>query len=456
MTANLLNSFGTDFQKKVLYNLLNDENFFTRIIDILDPNYFENEAMSWVVEKMYDYYETYKLQPTIDVLKINIKELANKDDNDSQAERNKIHAQSIYMFLKSSLDFADSKDLQHVKDKIVEFCRNREYVKALRNAVDLVKRNDFDAAFSVINKAHNAGSELDLGYMYEETLENRYMEDDRNPIPTPWPVLNSYMKGGLSFGELGVVLCPPKGGKSWLLISLAAHAMELGVNVVYYTMELYPTQISKRIDAYITDISLDNLSKDNMPLINKKMDEIPGKLIIKKYGAYKASTMTIRGHLDQCIHQGISPGLIIIDDPKLLKSTKTEKRFALDEIFTDIRNIADEYRVPAWVPSQANRTSESAKIVNGEHIAESYNVLMVCDFMFSLSRKNIYHIVASRLGDLGLSFEGALDTRCGKHVINSLISDVDDDDRGPAPKNSSAFDPAEVDKFFKEYNEISN
>jgi hypothetical protein len=230
--------------------------------------------------------------------------------------------------------------------------------------------------------------------------------------------------------------------------------MELGVNVIYYTMELYPTQISKRIDAYITDISLDNLSKDNMPYINKKMDEIPGKLIIKKYGAYKASTMTIRGHLDQCIHQGISPGLIIIDDPKLLKSTKTEKRFALDEIFTDIRNIADEYRVPAWVPSQANRTSESAKIVNGEHIAESYNVLMVCDFMFSLSRKNIYHIVASRLGDLGLSFEGALDTRCGKHVINSLIADVDDDDRGPAPKNSSAFDPAEVDKFFKEYNEI--
>jgi hypothetical protein len=69
MTANLLNSFGTDFQKKVLYNLLNDENFFTRIIDILDPNYFENEAMSWVVEKMYDYYETYKIQPTIDVLK---------------------------------------------------------------------------------------------------------------------------------------------------------------------------------------------------------------------------------------------------------------------------------------------------------------------------------------------------------------------------------------------------
>ena len=68
MTANLLNSFGTDFQKKVLYNLLNDENFFTRIIDILDPNYFENEAMSWVVEKMYDYYETYKIQPTIDFI----------------------------------------------------------------------------------------------------------------------------------------------------------------------------------------------------------------------------------------------------------------------------------------------------------------------------------------------------------------------------------------------------
>ena len=153
MTANLLNSFGTDFQKKVLYNLLNDENFFTRIIDILDPNYFENEAMSWVVEKMYDYYETYKIQPTIDVLKINIKELANKDENDSQAERNKLYAQSIYMFLKSSLDFADSKDLQHVKDKIVEFCRNREYVKALRNAVDLVKRNDFDGAITLFNNS---------------------------------------------------------------------------------------------------------------------------------------------------------------------------------------------------------------------------------------------------------------------------------------------------------------
>lgn len=42
-----------------------------------------------------------------------------------------------------------------------------------------------------------------------------------------------------------------------------------------------------------------------------------------------------------------------------------------------------------------------------------------------------------------------LDTKCGKHIINNLISDVDDDDRGPAPKNSSAFDPAEVDKFLR-------
>ncbi len=62
MTANLLNSFGTDFQKKVLYNLLNDENFFTWQTTVVTEVLEVVEDLSYIKFKTKNStYELFKL-----------------------------------------------------------------------------------------------------------------------------------------------------------------------------------------------------------------------------------------------------------------------------------------------------------------------------------------------------------------------------------------------------------
>ena len=49
-----LNQFGFSFQMKTITLLLTDVNFFQQIYDILEDDYFENEANEWIVKTIKD------------------------------------------------------------------------------------------------------------------------------------------------------------------------------------------------------------------------------------------------------------------------------------------------------------------------------------------------------------------------------------------------------------------
>ena len=57
------------------------------------------------------------------------------------------------------------------------------------------------------------------------------------------------MNGGLGGGELGVLVAPAGGGKSWGLVGVAANAVLSGKTVVYYTLELNQFYVARRFDA---------------------------------------------------------------------------------------------------------------------------------------------------------------------------------------------------------------
>lgn len=57
------------------------------------------------------------------------------------------------------------------------------------------------------------------------------------------------MDGGLGSGELGVFVAPAGIGKSMALVSIAAAAVEKGLNVIYYTLELAEGYVGSRFDS---------------------------------------------------------------------------------------------------------------------------------------------------------------------------------------------------------------
>ena len=106
-----LSQYGHTFQTKVVTSLLNDRSFLQQVSDIIEPNYFESQANSWVVEKIMSYYEKYKTAPTAEVFK-----------SELIAVEDKVLKSTIADALKESAKYKDSSDAEYVKLTTLEFC----------------------------------------------------------------------------------------------------------------------------------------------------------------------------------------------------------------------------------------------------------------------------------------------------------------------------------------------
>lgn len=397
-----LTVFGYEFEAKLIYCLVNDTPFITQVGDVLKSDYFNNPSAKWLVDICITYYKKYLSAPTLMVFKIEIEKLDESQD---------LLRTEALRYLRDACSFSESSDLTFVKENTVNFCKNQEIKNAILESVDLLRISDYDSIKGRLDKALKVGLDRGIGYNYVDDFEKRYSEDSRSPIATQWDVINDLMQGGLSKGELGIVVAPPGAGKTWALINIGAAALKAGKSVVHYTMELVDTYTALRYDSVLTGIVGPNLPlhKDK---IKKVVENLKGNLTIVEYPTKGASLMTVRAHLDRCISLGKRPDLIVVDYADLLKGEGKELRIELRGIYEGLRNISGEYKAPLWTASQSTRSSMEDEIIDGTKIAEDISKLSTGDFTMSLSRKTEdklsstgrFHIIKNRFGPDGITF----------------------------------------------------
>jgi replicative DNA helicase len=418
-----LSQYGHTFQTKVISSLISDKIFLQQVFDIIDPSYFESQANSWIVGKIVSYYEKYKQPPTSEVFKSEV-----------IAVEDKVLKSTITDALKETLKYRESSDSDYVKTIVLEFCKNQKMKVAILESVDLLKSGKYDMIKKKIDNALKAGGDKDIGHDYKIDIISRYEIGSRNCVKTGWNVVDDIMSGGLGGGELGVIVAPAGGGKSWGLVGVAANAVLSGKTVVYYTLELNQFYVARRFDAYFTKIAFQNLTEEHaQEKIKSIMETLPGELILKYYPTKTASINTITSHIEKCISQGKKPDLIVIDYADLIRPAKAgDKRLELNDIYEDLRGLAGTYNIPVWSASQANRSSLEDDVIEGGKISESYNKVMVCDFIMSLSRKlndkvggtGRWHIIKNRFGPDGMTFPSKINTMTGHIEIYEPSSDM--------------------------------
>ena len=72
-----LSEYGWSFQVKVLAAMFTDRTFLQQIADIIQPDYFESDANSWLLDVILDHFREYKTPPSKDVLKVKVTEVDN-------------------------------------------------------------------------------------------------------------------------------------------------------------------------------------------------------------------------------------------------------------------------------------------------------------------------------------------------------------------------------------------
>ena len=414
MTLSTLSSYGIHFQTKVISSLLTHKEFLVNIHDIISEEYFDNSAHKWVITEILRYYDKYHTTPSMEVLKIELKRIDNE-----------VLQLSIKEQLKEAYKASDD-DLAYVEEEFSNFCKNQQLKKALLTSVDLLNAGDYDSIRHLVDNALKAGGDKNLGLEYSKDIESRYREEHRIAVPTPWPIFNDLMQGGLGEGDFGLIFGNPGGGKSWTLIALGAYAVQQGFNVIHYTLELGEDYVGRRYDACFTNIPVNTILQ-HKEAVEKEILGLPGNLVIKEYSPGKASISTLESHIQKCIDLDFKPDLILIDYVDLLRSKRNnrERKDEIDDIYLSTKGLARELKVPIWSVSQVNRAGAKDDIIEGDKAAGSYDKIMITDVAISLSRKKEdkvagtgrFHIMKNRYGIDGMTFGAKIDTSTGHFEV---------------------------------------
>jgi replicative DNA helicase len=431
MTLSELDKYGPQFQVKVLSSLLNHKEFLTNVHDILDESHFTNQAHKWIVSNILSYYAKYHTTPTPEVLKSEYEKVTND-----------VLKISIKEQLREAYKLADT-DSEYIEGEFSAFCKNQQLKKALLNSVDLLQAQDYDSIRAIIDSALKAGADKNLGHEYVKDIEARYRNEQRITVPTPWVEFNELLQGGLGNGDFGLMFGGPGAGKSWALVALAGHAVKMGFNVVYYTLELGEDYVGRRFDAYFTQIPANEITfhKDKVESI---VNKIPGQLIIKGFSPGKASISSVESHIQKCTDLGTKPDLIVIDYVDLLRSKRVsrERKEEIDDIYTSTKGLARELNIPVWSASQVNRQGAQDEVIEGHKAAGSYDKMMITDFAASISRRakdkqtgiGRFHIMKNRYGMDGLTYGANINIAIGSF---QLVDESELEDTSPQESNTN-------------------
>ena len=401
--------YGQSYQSKVVASLITDVKFLEQVNEITKPAFFESQANQWIINSLLDYFNEYRAVPTMEVFKIKVGSIDDKGLKQTVVDQLK----NVYLQV-------GSEDLPYVKKEYLTFCKNQKVKDALLKSVDLLKAGNYDKIIDTMMAASKVGVESDLGLDYIENFESIMEDVKRDSCPTGWDVVDELMDGGLGPGELGVVMAPSGIGKSWFLSKIACSALEKGIDVLHYTLELSESYVGQRYTTILTGIQTSE-HKDRKDEIIRKIKKIPGRVRIKYYPPQFASAKTIAAHIEKVRQVGFNPKLIIIDYADLLKSGNSNRDGLYAElggIYEELRGLSGEAQIPIWTATQTNRAAIEHEVIGADSVGDSYKKVQTADFIMSVSRKTKdklsntgrIHIVKNRFGPDGMTFPAKIDT----------------------------------------------
>ena len=143
--------YGTSFQSKIIASLLLNNKFIKTVYDILETSYFDADSNKFIIKQIKEYFDHYKIPPTMEALKVVIDDL----DNDTLKT-------SVVDSLRNAWNHRESPHLEFVQEKTIEFCRNQVIKAAIMESVELLDTQQYDKIKGVIDTAMTAGIERDI------------------------------------------------------------------------------------------------------------------------------------------------------------------------------------------------------------------------------------------------------------------------------------------------------
>lgn len=402
-----------EVQEILLSYLISDPNAYSLSQTIIKPDYFDN-TLRKAVRFIQDYGDKHHSLPMVEQI-----EAASGKRIEKLSE---VSSQHLNWFL----------------DTIEKFCRYKALETIIYEGIELLTEGRGAEIEQRVKDAQTISLVKDLGTDYFKDPKTRIekMNERFEFISSGWRDVDTAIR--MEPGTLHIACAPSGHGKSLLLQNLSLNWAQLGMDVIYITLELSEDLVANRLDAMVsgtpTKFIYDNIN-EVASAIKLRGFHSKGSLTIKKLPEVGTTCNTIRAFLKEYeIKTGKKPTGIALDYLDLLSSN--DRRVDSNNIFLkdsavslELRNIASDYSISIFTASQFNRSAIDESEFTAAHIAGGISKVSNADSVMGIMASPAY----KAKGRFDLQF---LKTRTtdsvGKtvtlkyHPATMLLTDADD------------------------------
>jgi len=382
-------NFDRSFQISILGLIYQNFSFLVSANAIVKPEYFEDKCLIWFFQTMANFYDDYNTKMSEVVLREEILKAV-------RSGRIKDNEKDAYVEVFKKIRQRVSNE-DYIRDQLVTFCRRQAVRQAIMDCAGMVNTSDDEVWGRIEEKVSSACSVGvnfdDVGTQYfkeiDERTRKRIWGGELPRIPVGISQLDNAIGGGLEAKQLGVWLGGTGRGKSLALAHCGKRAVVQGLKVVHITAELSAEVVASRYDASWSRVDFQELTHYATQIqqkVQKEYARYGNSLIIKEYPTKQASVKDIRAYLKRLEGMDFFPDLVIIDyGDELRPTTSYNDEYAdLGNIFSEMRGLAGELKIPIWTATQTNRGGISSEIVDIEHIGDSIKKAQVADMVIAI------------------------------------------------------------------------
>jgi len=401
---------GSSFQIQLLNQIVVDKEFSRSIVDVIEPNYFDNKYFKIIIQMIKEYSQKWDGVPSFETL-----------EQITKSEFQQETVAKVVVDTIRKIKEAPVSGGEFVQEKALKFCKQQELQKAITKAQKVIDGGEFenyDTLEEMIREALQVGI-VESGMLNVfSNLDDVLNEDYRHPIPMGIPGIDRLLKGGLAKGEIGVILAPTGVGKSTILTKIANHAFNLGYNVLQIFFEDNPKVIQRKHFTLWTKIHPDDMSNKKEEVLSKVKEienKMTNQLVLEKLPSDTMTMSQIKNLIRKKIADGIKIDMVLLDyiDCVVPEKNLGDEWKSEGSVMRGFEAMCHELNLVGWTATQGNRSSISSEVVTTDQMGGSIKKAQVGHVIISIAKTlqqkemklATMAITKSRIGDDGIIFE---------------------------------------------------
>lgn len=373
------------FQRRLLVNLLKTPQYYG-YFGLWVPSYFLPEFRE-IVRLFLTVRESNKEHPHKESLITEVRRPFLEDDRAIPPEAFRLIEELELLYELPITDKGYSLDI------IIKFAKQGALIDAVMEAGHKVLQNQEDKVMPLITKALQVGDDLNsTGLVIDASTRNPseiILKHQSEATPTGFTDLDALMNGGVRAGEMLIFMGPAKGYKSGTMLNATIESLRItGKTVTYITLEMDEESVYTRYCNRIAELST-KFCKEHPGQFDAKFEgaikKYRGKLLIRFFPGGTLTIAGLRAYLNLLDQREHKTEVLVVDYGQIMKGENEKEHIAVGDIYSGLRAIAGERKIPVITGVQVNREAmKNIETMDSSNVASSFKIVQHADYVVGL------------------------------------------------------------------------